>query len=130
MIHLYSIISGCILGLLLIGCSAVLAPPDYISSSEPNAGRPEVSSLSAVQNLYARSTSDYSNGDFNLAESNLERALRIEPENPFLWFTLAQCAYAKGEPSRARELALKADSLAGHRIALKKQIRQIIGAAE
>ena len=120
--HLLSAISTIVL-LALTGCSTLLNTTQEPTSNDSTQ---TVSSHSAVQNLYASSMQNRMDGKVNLAEANLERALRLEPENPQLWFELAQCAHIKGEQKKAQELASKAASLAGNNPALKRKINAFI----
>lgn len=48
----------------------------------------------------------------DLAAAALERALRIEPRNPFVWSLLARAHLEKGDADQAESTALRANSLA------------------
>jgi Tfp pilus assembly protein PilF len=52
-------------------------------------------------------------GEHPQAAASLERAIRIEPGNPWLWLELARVHYAAGELRQAEAHARKAASLAG-----------------
>jgi Flp pilus assembly protein TadD len=52
-------------------------------------------------------------GNHAAAVGTLERALRIEPDNPLVWIELAKVHQAEGNHARADGLARKALALAG-----------------
>jgi predicted Zn-dependent protease len=72
-----------------------------------------VSDNSAVQTLYDQAMNYAYAGDNDQAEAALERGLRIEPNNAYLWFELARLSAGYGNVNKARELASRAQSLAG-----------------
>ena len=86
-----------------------------------------VSYNSAVQNLYLQAVGSMKAGDYDQAEATLERGLRIEPNNPYLWFELAQISAESGNKKKARELASRAQSLAGGDRYLLRQIDGFMG---
>jgi Flp pilus assembly protein TadD len=51
-------------------------------------------------------------GDFGLAAATIERAMRIEPDNPLLWIELGRVRLAAGDYSQADSMAHKAIALA------------------
>jgi cytochrome c-type biogenesis protein CcmH/NrfG len=51
-------------------------------------------------------------GDFDGASSTLDRALRIEPNNPLLWIELGRVRLAESDPRQAEGCARKALALA------------------
>ena len=51
-------------------------------------------------------------GELESAVASLERAIRIDPRNPVLWYHLATLRLAQGDPSQAEQLAVKSNSLA------------------
>lgn len=52
-------------------------------------------------------------GQLAAAAASLERALRIEPQNPWTWYRLAAVRLEQGRLNQAEQLARRADSLAG-----------------
>jgi Flp pilus assembly protein TadD len=50
-------------------------------------------------------------GDFSAATATVERALRIEPNNPLLWIELGQVHLAQGDTGQAESLGRKAVAL-------------------
>ena len=51
-------------------------------------------------------------GELEPAAASLERAIRIDPRNPVLWYHLATVRFSQGESSQAEQLAVKSNSLA------------------
>lgn len=51
-------------------------------------------------------------GDFGLAAATIERAMRIEPDNPLLWIELGRVRYTAGDYSQADAMGHKALALA------------------
>ncbi len=67
----------------------------------------------AVIALLDQSRIDYGSGRREAAGAALERALRIEPRNPWLWHELAQLRLTQGQYAQAVTLAQKSNSFAG-----------------
>jgi tetratricopeptide (TPR) repeat protein len=67
-----------------------------------------------------------------LAESEmlLERALRIEPRNPYYWHTMAQVKYRQGHYRETVQFCLKANSLAGKESQLAARNKELLGQAK
>jgi len=63
--------------------------------------------------LVAQARTQAAGGDFSLALSTLERALRIEPDNPLLWIELATVHQNAGHYAQADSMGHKALQLAG-----------------
>jgi cytochrome c-type biogenesis protein CcmH/NrfG len=51
-------------------------------------------------------------GDFGLSAATIERAMRIEPDNPLLWIELGRVRYTAGDASQAESMGRKALALA------------------
>jgi predicted Zn-dependent protease len=51
-------------------------------------------------------------GDLEAAAASLERAIRIDPRNPVLWYHLATVRLSQGDAQAAEQLASKSNSLA------------------
>ena len=67
-------------------------------------------------------------GEFNRAAASLERALRIEPRNPYLWNRLARLRLEQGQYGEAADLAAKSNALAGNNASLKRDNWRMIAA--
>jgi Tfp pilus assembly protein PilF len=66
----------------------------------------------AASALVAQAHTRVAAGDYAAATATLERALRIEPENPLAWIELARVQLAAGNPAQADNMAHKALALA------------------
>ncbi len=86
---------------------------DSSTSSDTGYSASQVSDNTAVQTLYDQAMNYAYAGDYDQAEASLERGLRIEPNNAYLWFELARLSASYGNLNKARELASRAQSLAG-----------------
>ena len=80
----------------------------------------------AVKSLLDQARSDRVRFYLEEATAKLERALRIEPINPYLWFELAQVKADSQESHQAKNLALKARSYASGNLGLQSQIDDFI----
>lgn len=110
----------CLLALafILTAC-APLTPP----VSEPPA---EISRNAAVLELVQRAEEETASGRLEQAAGWLERALRVEPQNPWLWYLLAENRYRDGRYDEAEGLAEKSLSLTGDEPTLASQNRALI----
>jgi tetratricopeptide (TPR) repeat protein len=62
--------------------------------------------------LVAQAHKQMGGGDFGLAAATVERAMRIEPDNPLLWIELGRIRYTAGDYSQADSMGHKALALA------------------
>jgi tetratricopeptide (TPR) repeat protein len=62
--------------------------------------------------LVAQAHKQMGGGDFGLAAATIERAMRIEPDNPLLWIELGRVRYTAGDYSQADSMGHKALALA------------------
>ena len=83
----------------------------------------------AVIALLDRSRLDTAAGKRETAGASLERALRIEPRNAWLWNELAQLRLAQGQYVQAITLAQKSISFAGRDRRLRAINWRVIGNA-
>lgn len=130
--------------LLLAGCASVTPPPEaaispaipdeiprqpgeaIIIEPEPS---PIMSGNKAVIALLDRARLDSDAGRHDAAGAALERGLRIEPRNPWLWNELAQLRLAQGQYAQAIALARKSNSFAGGERRLQAVNWRVIGNA-
>ncbi|MCR6650017.1 MAG: tetratricopeptide repeat protein [Cellvibrionaceae bacterium] len=118
----------------LILCALLGMTSGCASYSPSYGGEPEdaeysasqISANTAVQNLYDQAMNYAHAGDYDQAEATLERGLRIEPNNAYLWFELARLSADYGNIKKARELASRAQSLAGGEKYLQGQIERFV----
>jgi len=88
--------------------------------------RPVMSANRAVLALLDHAELDSKAGKRDAAGASLERALRIEPRNPWLWLQLAQVRLAQGQYAQAITLARKANSFAARNYRLQADSWQVI----
>jgi tetratricopeptide (TPR) repeat protein len=67
---------------------------------------------SAARSLVDQAHTQAAAGNFAVAAGSIERALRIEPNNPLLWIELGKVRQAEGNYAQAENLGRKALSLA------------------
>jgi predicted Zn-dependent protease len=68
-------------------------------------------------------------GDLEAAAASLERAIRIDPRNPVLWYHLATVRLSQGDSQAAEQLAAKSNSLAAGNTAQQRRNWQLIARA-
>lgn len=102
----------------LSGCAGLVSAPE----------RP-VSDNAAVVMLVGSARSDSASGKFDAASASLERALRIEPNNPALWQELAKLRLQQGQYQQAEGLAARSNGWAGDNNSLRADNWRIIGQA-
>jgi hypothetical protein len=96
------------------------------------ASAPALSSLApagmqpAVESLALRAEQQRQTGDYSGAAATLERALRIEPQQAFLWNRLARVRLEQGLGAQAGNLAARSNALAGDQPALKQNNWDVI----
>ena len=83
----------------------------------------------AVVALLERAQGDSYAGKQDASGALLERALRIEPRNPWLWHQLAQVRLTQGQYAQAITLARKSNSFAGKQRRVQAENWQVIGQA-
>jgi tetratricopeptide (TPR) repeat protein len=116
--------------LLLAGCAGVTQPS--AESAAPAAQEqpaPVMSENRAVIALLDLARTDNEAGRREAAGASLERALRIEPRNPWLWHQLSQVRLTQGQYEQAISLARKSNSFAGHQLRVQAENWQVIGKA-
>jgi tetratricopeptide (TPR) repeat protein len=137
--------------LLLSGCPASLRPsPD---ADAPGAGTPSSPSLPpplppplppqqpppppprenhlspATRSLVGQSHTLVARGDLDGASSTLDRALRIEPNNPLLWVELGRLRLAESDAHQAEVCGRKALALASGDRATQAQAGRLLADA-
>jgi uncharacterized protein HemY len=91
--------------------SAQQAP--FQSPSPPPSPTARENHLSpATRSLVTQAHTQLTNGDLPAASSTLDRALRIEPNNPLLWIELGRLRLAENDAHQAESCARKALALA------------------
>lgn len=98
--------------MMLNGCT----PHGHLTEPTASAGQ-----QAATQTLLADANAAMNNNDFHQAEMHVERAVRIEPRNPYLWHTLAKIKIQQGKYDEAVNFCLKSNSLIADNALLKKE---------
>jgi Tfp pilus assembly protein PilF len=84
------------------------APPAPAYAPPPKEFHLGAPATALVQQAHAQAKS----GDFGQASATVERALRIEPDNPLLWIELGRMRLGGGDAQQADAMGRKALSLA------------------
>ena len=94
------------------GSPAPLQPPPPAPSPQvPPPGR-ENHLSAATRSLVTQARTQVAHGDLPAASSTLDRALRIEPNNPLLWIELGRLRLAESDAHQAEGCGRKALALA------------------
>lgn len=83
------------------------APPEQPAIPAPRQFHLGAASRALVAQAHAQANS----GDFGQASATIERALRIEPENPLLWIELGRMRLGAADAEQAEAMGRKALSL-------------------
>jgi hypothetical protein len=75
---------------------------------QPSVSRPQPPAVVALLDTAEQQANA---GDLEAAAASLERAIRIDPRNPALWYHLATVRLSQGDPQAAEQLAVKSNSL-------------------
>ena len=87
-------------------------PPQPPSLPEPSAPPRENHLSPATRSLVTQARTLMSRGDLDGASSTLDRALRIEPNNPLLWIELGRLRLAESDAHQAEGCGRKGLALA------------------
>jgi len=101
------------------------APVPPTPSAPPKEFRLSAASGALVKQGRAQSLK----GEFPAAIATLERALRIEPDNPLVWLELGQTHLSAKNPPQAESMARKAIALATGNAALQATGWRLVGDA-
>jgi Tfp pilus assembly protein PilF len=119
-VSLFAVVS-IMIGILLSGCAGQSQPDEsrVKISSQQDAGR-------AVTSLLAKAYTQVQQKQWERAAAYLERALRIEPRNGYLWHRLARVRMQQGQIELAKNLVQKSNALAGMDEDLKLNNAQLL----
>ena len=144
------------LATLLVGCRSLFGPPVYAPSSgqpsqQPGTPQPEPGTPSPQQPvptpptpqqppkefrlgpastaLVKQARTQSVKGEYPAAVATLERALRIEPDNPLVWLELGQVHLASRNPTQAESMGRKAIALATGNPAVQSSGWRLVGDA-
>jgi hypothetical protein len=87
-------------------------PPGNATPPTVDPQTPDPVVASPVQALTDKARQQAADGHYEAAAGSLERALRITPKDPDLWYELAGIRLAQGEVDEAGDLAVKSRTLA------------------
>jgi len=113
------------------GPLAPTPPPLQPAPAPPRAPPPprENHLSPATRSLVTQARTLVSHGDLDGASSTLDRALRIEPNNPLLWIELGRLRLAENDAHQAEGCGRKALSLAGGDRAAQAQSGRLLADA-
>jgi Flp pilus assembly protein TadD len=80
--------------------------------------------------LLQQSRTQRAAGSLPTAKASLERALRLDPNNPEIWLELGELELQTGNASQASTMARKAISLAGRNNSVAARAERLLRAAE
>jgi uncharacterized protein HemY len=111
--------------------------PNASTPSSPSPGSPTPAPPPPRQNtlspatlsLVTQARSLLAHGEFDGASSTLDRALRIEPNNPLLWIELGRLRLAERDPHQAEGCGRKALALAGGDPSARRQAGRVLADA-
>lgn len=106
--------------------SAIIRPGAPPSAPPVSATPVPPAQPAATGSLIALADRQAAAGDYASAAAQLERALRIRPQDPVLWQKLAWLRLRNGDFEQAATLASRSDSLAGNNAAVREQNRRIV----
>ena len=92
--------------------------------------RPQSDATGASGALLEQSRAQRAAGSMPAARASLERALRLDPNNPALWLELGELELQTGNNAQAATLARKAMTLAGRDTRLTARADRLLRAAE
>jgi len=84
----------------------------------------------AVGNLLSQATQQARGGELDQASASLERALRIEPNNPWIWHQLAVVRLLQHQDEQATQMAARSNALTGDRALQARNWRVVAQARE
>ena len=99
------------------------APPQQLALATP------VTKTDAVDDILRDVRRNWAAGQHEQAAAGLERALRIEPSNAYLWQHLAAVRLDQGKSQQAEQFAAKSNSVAGDSAPLRLRNWRIIAEA-
>jgi tetratricopeptide (TPR) repeat protein len=103
------------------------SPPQPPAHPPPPARENRLSS--ATRSLVTQARAQIAHGDLPAASSTLDRALRIEPNNPLLWIELGRLRLAESDSHQAEGCGRKALALASGDRATQAQAGRLLADA-
>jgi tetratricopeptide (TPR) repeat protein len=106
------------------------AEPVPLPRGDVPPARPQSDASGASGALLEQSRAQRAAGSIPAARASLERALRLDPNNPALWLELGELELQTGNLGQAATLARKAMALAGRDTRLSARAERLLRAAE
>jgi Flp pilus assembly protein TadD len=91
---------------------------------------PPPASSGATAALLQQSRQQTAAGDYEMATSSLERALRINPRDAELWLELGRVKLRQGDFAQAESMGRRALAVAGADPVQREQCEELIAAAQ
>jgi len=117
---------------LIAGCGPAVRQPSYPGLPTDESPRQEeyrpVTGRGGT--LFQQAQAAQQAGRYAEAEMLLERALRIEPQNPHYWYAMAAAKFDQGQFPQTIQLCLKAESLAGSQPQIAARSRTLLQKAQ
>jgi uncharacterized protein HemY len=104
-------------------------PPPSVPAPKPPQPSRENRLSPATRSLVAQARTQMSSGDLDGASSTLDRALRIEPNNPLLWIELGRLRLGESDAHQAEVCGRKALALASGDQGTQSQARRLLADA-
>ncbi len=113
------------------GCAEMPVSPSpgaVTGVSEGDVVEPDAQSgaAAATEELVASSRVARASGDYAHARADIERAIRIEPRNPYLWLELGEIHLSQNDARQAATTARKALSVAGQDSAARAAAEELL----
>ena len=108
------------------------APPAALQAPSPRPPEPpprEIRLSPATRSLVTQAQTQTAHGDLPAASSTLDRALRIEPNNPLLWIELGRLRLAESDAHQAEVCGRKALALASGDRSAQRHAGQLLADA-
>jgi Flp pilus assembly protein TadD len=98
-------------------------------SAQPPSPAAHAELSSAARSLVTQAHTQAERGDYPAASLTLDRALRIEPNNPLLWIELGRLRLAEGDAHQAEGCGRKALALASGDPGTQQQASRLLADA-
>ncbi len=104
--------------------------PAPLPERDVAAARPQSDATAASDSLVEQSRVQRAAGSLPAARATLERALRLDPNNPEVWIELGELELQTGNATQATTMARKALTLTGRDMRLAARAERLLRAAE
>jgi len=118
-----------VLGLIIGGCASTRAIESDTADGEGGSSALERGITPASASLLQSSRDQRGSGNYVQAAASLERAIRIEPNQPLLWLELGRVRLLEGDFSQAEQLGRKARTLSAGNPAAEAECVKLIAEA-